>query len=111
MAALAALQVSAWGQSAVTLGAAPAAAAAGGSDFEPLARWKAAVEAGDKAAIVDLYTVTPPAKLKTAAGESDDRAADATYWAGIYANGLSKFDPKVMEIRKLQDRVILLVLM
>ena len=110
MAALAALHVSAWSQSASTPSAGPAAAVAGGSDFEPLARWKAAVEAGNKSAIVALYTVTPPARLKTAAGESDDPAADATYWLGSYAKGLTRFDPKLMEIRKLQDGVVLLVL-
>jgi thioredoxin 1 len=103
MAAFAALQVPAWGQAA-------AAPVAGGSDFAPLAQWKAAVEAGDKAAMARLYTVTPPAMLKTAAGESSDPSADATYWARIYAKGLSKFDPKLMEIRKLQDGVAMLVL-
>src|SRR5271155_592190 len=50
--------------------------AKGPAAFEPLARWRAAVLAGDKTALAALYSSTPPAETKTSQGDSHDPNAE-----------------------------------
>ncbi|MGH9712491.1 MAG: thioredoxin family protein [Candidatus Acidiferrales bacterium] len=80
------------------------------SSFAPLDRWKTAVLAGDRAELMGLYTTSPPAISQTPQGKSQDPAEEATFWSALAAQGLSKLEPKILEIRKPQLRVEVLVL-
>jgi thioredoxin 1 len=80
------------------------------SAFAPLDQWKAAVIAGDLNALKAMYTTDPPSQSKSPIGDSVDPYEEPTYWAGLAAQGLSNFDPKVLEIAKPQTGVVVLVL-
>lgn len=112
MAALCALQISTAGQSSHSLIAATtvSAIAADTSAFAPLTKWTAAVVAGDKAALAALYTTKPPSKVQTPAGKAEDPIEEPTFWSGLAAKGLSNFQPKILEIRKPQTGVVILIL-
>jgi thioredoxin 1 len=112
MAALCVLQISTASQSNHSLIATTAvsATAADTSAFAPLAKWTAAVIAGDKAALAALYTTKPPSKVQTPAGKAEDPTEEPTFWSGLAAKGLSNFQPKILEIRKPQTGVVILVL-
>jgi ketosteroid isomerase-like protein len=88
-----------------TIGASGAA-----SGFAPLDRWTAAVVAGDKPALTALYTTNPPAQAQTPQGKSQDPAEEPVFWAALAANGLKKLDSKILEIRKPQPGVAVLIL-
>jgi thioredoxin 1 len=108
LAALAVVRVPSWGQS--TSPAAPGGGASDKSDFAPLAQWKAAVAGGDKAELTKLYSTTPSVHAETSAGASDDSAEEVHFWTDVSAKGLSDFNPKVLELRTLQDGVVMVVL-
>jgi thioredoxin 1 len=78
--------------------------------FEPLDQWKAAVLAGDKAALAGFYTKSPPARTKTSEGETQDPNAEPAFWSGLRAAGLNRLDVKVLEAKTLQPGVMSLVL-
>ena len=78
--------------------------------FEPLARWRAAVLAGDKAALAALYSTAPPADTKAPEGESQDPNQEPEYWSEMKARGLSSFDVKILEIRRPRPDVAQVVL-
>ena len=71
---------------------------ASGTRFEPLERWKAAVVAGDKAAIAAFYSTAPAAVTITPQGRSSDPGAEPQYWEALKSAGLSSFDAYVLEI-------------
>jgi thioredoxin 1 len=78
--------------------------------FEPLDAWKAAVLAGDKAALIGLYTTNPAAKAKTPDGETLDPYEEPTFWASLKPAGLDRLDVKVLEEKTIQPGVLGLVL-
>jgi hypothetical protein len=78
---------------------------ASSSAFEPLDRWKAAVSAGDKSALADLYMKTPPALAKTPQGQTQDPAEEPAYWSALRSGGLTRFDVKILEVKDLQPGV------
>ncbi|HEV2521311.1 MAG TPA: thioredoxin family protein [Candidatus Acidoferrales bacterium] len=78
--------------------------------FEPLDQWKAAVLAGDKAALVGLYTTNPAARAKTPRGETLDPSEEPMFWSSLKPGGLDRLDIKVLEARTLQPGVMALVL-
>jgi len=78
--------------------------------FEPLDRWKAAVIAGDKAALANLYMMFPPATAKTPQGETHDPAEEPAFWSSLRPAGLSRFDLKILEVKNLQPDVKAFVL-
>ena len=78
--------------------------------FEPLDRWKAAVLAGDKAALAGFYSTSPPAKVKTSEGETQDPTIEPTFWSSLRPAGLNRLDVKVLEAKTLQPGVLSLVL-
>jgi ketosteroid isomerase-like protein len=88
----------------------PSATAADSSEFQPLTKWTAAVVAGDKTALAALYTTKPPSKVQTPAGKAEDPSEEPTFWSGLAAKGLSNFRPKILEVRKPQTGVVILVL-
>jgi thioredoxin 1 len=83
---------------------------ASSSVFEPLDRWKAAVTAGDKSALADLYMKTPPALAKTPQGQTQDPAEEPGYWSSLRPGGLNHFDVKILEVKNLQPGVKAFVL-
>ena len=65
--------------------------------FTPLEEWKTSVVDGDQAALSKLYRAKPEAV--TQAGK--DRIAvqdELTFWVGLKAQGLSDFNPRLLEI-------------
>jgi thioredoxin 1 len=80
------------------------------SAFEPLDRWKAAVVAGDRAALAGFYMTFPPAKAKTPQGETQDPAEEPAFWSSLAPAGLSRLDLKVLEVKNLHPGVKAFVL-
>ena len=78
--------------------------------FEPLDNWKAAVLAGDKAALTSFYTTSPPARAKTPQAETLDPSEEPTFWSSLKPAGLDRLDMKVLEAKTLQPGVMSLVL-
>jgi thioredoxin 1 len=78
--------------------------------FEPLDNWKAAVLAGNRAALSGFYTTSPPARAKTPKGETLDPAEEPTFWSSLKPAGLDRLDIKVLEAQTLQPGVMSLVL-
>jgi thioredoxin family protein len=87
-----------------------ASATAASFSFEPLDNWKAAVLAGDKAALTTLYATNPAARAKTPQGETLDPAEEPTFWSMLKPAGLDHLDVKVLEVKTLQPGVMSLVL-
>jgi hypothetical protein len=65
--------------------------------FLPLEQWKAAVLAGDQAALSKLYQTNPPAHLFIDKSESTV-ASELDFWASLKANGLTALNPKVLSM-------------
>jgi thioredoxin 1 len=78
--------------------------------FQPLERWRAAVLAGDKAALTSLYMTAPPARAKTPQGETQDPGEEPAFWSSLRRLGLASFDVKILEVKTLQAGVQSLVL-
>jgi len=78
--------------------------------FEPLDNWKAAVLAGDKSALTNLYTTNPAARAKTPQGETLDPAEEPTFWSTLKQAGLDRMDIKVLEVKSPQPDVRTLTL-
>jgi thioredoxin 1 len=78
--------------------------------FEPLDNWKAAVLAGDKAALTTYYTTSPPARTKTPKAETLDPSEEPMFWSSLKPAGLDHLDVKVLETKTPQPGVISLVL-
>ena len=87
-----------------------ASAVAASFAFEPLDNWKAAVLAGDKAALTAFYTTSPPARAKTPKGETLDPSEEPMFWSSLKPAGLDHLDVKVLEAKTLQPGVMALVL-
>lgn len=66
--------------------------------FEPLEKWRAAVLAGDKAALTEMYATVPPATAKTPEGDSSDPAEEPNFWSALHSSGLATFEPKILEM-------------
>jgi len=73
----------------------PAAA----QDFAPLDRWKAAVLAGDAAALRALYSANPPADIQNPKKQPIALADELRFWEGFKGEGLSAMK---IEIAKLE---------
>ena len=66
--------------------------------FEPLEKWRAAVLAGDKAALAAMYATVPPATARTPQGDSSDPAEEPDFWSALRPSGLRSFEPKILEM-------------
>jgi len=67
-------------------------------DFPPLDRWKAAVLAGDDAALRTIYSMIPPAQIQTPKKQPIALEDEFRFWEGFEAQGLSSLK---IEIAKL----------
>jgi thioredoxin 1 len=81
-----------------------------GAAFEPLERWKAAVESGNRTDLASFYTTSPPARAKTPRGETVDPSEEPAFWSSLHGLGISRVDPKVLEVKHLQPGVVAVVL-
>ena len=80
------------------------------SRFEPLDRWKAAVVANNQMALAAFYSTNPPAQNQIPQGNARDASEEPRFWSAVAAQGLSDFEPKVLEILRPQAGVVELVL-
>jgi thioredoxin 1 len=78
--------------------------------FEPLDNWKAAVLAGNKAALMSFYSTNPAARAKTPQGETLDPAEEPNFWASLKPQGLDKITVLVLEAKTVQPGVMAIVL-
>ncbi len=78
--------------------------------FEPLDQWKAAVLAGDKSALSGFYSTNPPSAAKTPQGQTQDPSEEPAFWASLRAQGLSRVNIKVLEVKTLQPGVMSIVM-
>jgi len=78
--------------------------------LQPLEHWRAAVLAGDKAALTPLYMTSPPARAKTPQGETQDPGEEPAFWSSLRRLGLTSLDAKVLEVKTIQPGVQSLVL-
>lgn len=78
--------------------------------FKPLDQWKAAVLAGDKAALTNFYAASPAASAKTPQGETQDPAEEPAFWSSLQPQGLDRLDIKVLEVKTPQPGMMTLVL-
>lgn len=78
-----------------------AAAAQASPAFAPLARWAAAVRAGNAAALTAMYAADPPPQLIVSTGVISDVAREAGFWAGWKKTGLSR-----LQLQMIADRAL-----
>jgi thioredoxin family protein len=78
--------------------------------FEPLNRWKAALQSGNEAALAALYSRVPPAQTQTPGGVSKDAEAEARFWAAAMNQGVSNLNPKTLAIEPREAGLIEVVL-
>lgn len=78
--------------------------------FEPLDNWKAAVLAGNRAALMNFYSTNPAARAKTPQGETLDPAEEPNFWASLKPEGLHKLTVLVLEAKTVQPGVMAIVL-
>src|SRR5271168_2062230 len=78
--------------------------------FPPLDKWKAAVLAGDRAALAALYSSTQGTFTQTPQGRSNDPNEEPDYWTKVRAAGLQSINPKILQVKAPQPGAIVLVL-
>jgi hypothetical protein len=78
--------------------------------FAPLDSWKAAVFAGDSAALSAMYIAAPGAFAKTPQGQSDDPKEEPAFWSRFHGMGLSAIDIRLLERTSPQAGVTILTL-
>lgn len=77
--------------------------------FTPFDKWKAAVAAGDSAALAKLYSTNPPAKITVGKDNTKSLDDELQYWAGLKASGITSFNPKVLSLEISGDRAQLVL--
>jgi thioredoxin 1 len=78
--------------------------------FEPLDNWKAAVLAGDRAALAGFYTTNPAARAKTPQGDSLDPSEEPNFWSSLKPGGLDRLKIQVLQVQTPQPDVRALTL-
>ena len=68
------------------------------STFEPLARWKAALQSGNEAGLSALYSKMPAAQVQTPDGTVQDPEAEARFWSALAAKGITNLNVKVLDV-------------
>jgi hypothetical protein len=80
------------------------------SAFEPFDRWKAAVVAGNAAALAALYLQVPPSQVQTPEGNARDSAAEPRFWSAVAAKGMTDASVKVLDIERPQPGQVNVIL-
>lgn len=77
--------------------------------FAPLEQWRNAVTAGDRSALVELYTTRPPAKVLVGKGNVESLNDELQFWAGLKSAGVTKFNPKVLSLETVENQARLVL--
>lgn len=85
-------------------------ASSGAFEFEPLDNWRAAVLAGDQAALTSFYSTNPAARAKTPQGDTLDPAEEPHFWSSLKPSGLDRLNIQVLEAKTVQPGVMALTL-
>ena len=86
-------------------------AALNDAKFAPLQQWRAAVLAGNEAALRKFYLPDAPAFLLMADGQKATPAEqEAPFWAALGAQGLVDFAPKILQREEPQPNAVFFVL-
>jgi Thioredoxin-like len=80
------------------------------STFEPINRWKAALQSGNEASLGAFYSKVPPAQVQTGAGTIEDPEAEARYWSAAVAKGPTSVNPKLLTVEPRQAGLVEVVL-
>src|SRR5205085_822962 len=75
-----------------------AAAGQGAPDLRPVMAWRAAVLAGDTAALRKMYANDPRASFQSPTGKSADPAGEIAFWSGWKAKGLADMDLQIAQV-------------
>jgi hypothetical protein len=67
-------------------------------NFAPLERWKAAVLAGDDAALRSLYSSSPPADIQNPKKQPIPLAEELKFWEGLKREGLSRVNLDIAKV-------------
>src|SRR5258705_10637960 len=67
--------------------------------FEPLHRWKAAVDSGDKTALAAFYRTSPPAGAKTARAKTHDPAEESAIRSSLRSAGTIRTDVERLSVK------------
>lgn len=78
--------------------------------FEPLARWKSAIENRDNSALEALYSTNPPAREQTPQGIARSSNEEPRFWEALESDGLTDFDPRPLEIQRPRPDAVALTL-
>ncbi len=70
----------------------------GQARFAPFEQWKAAVFAGEQAALARLYSTKPPAVAKIGRDQDVTIDEECRFWASLRSSGLTNINPKVLEV-------------
>jgi hypothetical protein len=103
-------QLATFAQTSAPVHAKKASESAPAFNFEPLSSWKAAVLAGDRAALMNLYSTNPAARAKTPQGDTLDPGEEPNFWSSLKPQGLKKFTVLVLEQKTPQPGVMTLVI-
>ncbi len=102
-----------WIQRAVVLALLPTAAnyaqEKAEASFAPLEQWKTAVVSGDKAALTQLYTTNPPARVIVGKDHVESLNDELQFWASLKSAGVTKFNPKVLSIETVRNQARLVL--
>jgi len=90
------------GASALLLAGAVAKGEPRSGPFTPLAEWKAAVTAGDQAALARLYSANPAAVVQVGKDKVVNLDEELRFWAGLKSAGVTGFNPKLLDITVLE---------
>ena len=66
--------------------------------FAPFEEWKAAVIAGDRAALSRLYSTDPPAVAQVGETRLGSVDEEWRFWAGLRDSGVTEFNPRVLDV-------------
>jgi thioredoxin 1 len=76
------------------------------ASFEPLERWKSAVQAGDRTALKNLYISAPQAYAIIPQGKITDPAdEESEFWSKLRAGGLSAINAKILQLTQPQPGI------
>ncbi len=79
------------------------------ASFAPFEEWKAAVRSGGQFALSRLYRANPPAVTMVGRDTTVALADELRFWAGLKEAGLTRINPKVLQITSSPGRTRLLL--
>ncbi len=78
--------------------------------FGPLEQWESAIVNRDHAALLSLYSANPAATAEIPQGTARDSSEEPRFWQLLESDGLTDFDPKVLQIERPRPGIAALTL-